>query len=117
MLILFVLINNTIRLALYTKRFTIKTMQLVGATGAFIRRPFIFKSVMVSVLSGIFACFLLVGLLYLLQQQYPEFHFLQMRPIFFAGIFVNFIACLIAWCSTYFVTRKFLRLHIDGLYH
>ena len=112
----FFLMNNTIRLALYAKRFTIKTMQLVGATSSFIRQPFILKSISVSLLSSFFAIGFLSGILYWIETQNPKLEILQGYGIILTGIFVIFTGCLIAWLSTFFVTRKFLRVHIDALY-
>ena len=60
------MINNTIRLALYSKRFTVKTMQLVGATNGYIRRPFLFQAIIQGVVSSIIGLALLAGLFYAL---------------------------------------------------
>ena len=69
-LIALTIINNTIRLSVYSKRFLIRTMQLVGATKSFIRRPFIVKSVLHGLIAGLIAMTLLLGLLYLVEKEF-----------------------------------------------
>ena len=73
LIIVVALINNTIRLAIYSKRFLIKTMQLVGATGGFIRRPFVARSMFNGLISGIIALLLLTAVLVSLSNNMPEF--------------------------------------------
>lgn len=111
------MINNTIRLALFSKRFLIKTMQLVGATPRFIRRPFFWSAIGQGVISGLIAGTMVLGLIYILEY-YNEL-FLQMTDLrlFFvvlAGIVV--FGVLITLTSTYFALRKYLRLNLDELY-
>ena len=111
------MINNTIRLALFSKRFLIKTMQLVGATPRFIRRPFFFNAIGQGIISGLIAGSLVFGFIYLLHLYNPLF--LQMTDItvFFivlAGIIL--FGVLITLTSTYFALRKYLRLNLDKLY-
>ncbi|GIV44804.1 MAG: cell division protein FtsX [Bacteroidia bacterium] len=111
------LINNTIRLSIYSKRFLIKSMQLVGATKGFIRRPFVIKGIMQGIYAGIIAVALLVGLLYLAQREIPELLFLQdeqLIAILFG--FVILLGVLISWFSTFLAVRKYLRLKTDDLY-
>jgi cell division transport system permease protein len=111
------MINNTIRLALFSKRFLIKTMQLVGATPRFIRRPFFLSAIGQGLMSGLIAGTMVLGLIYILEY-YNEL-FLQMTDLrlFFvvlAGIVV--FGVLITLTSTYFALRKYLRLNLDELY-
>lgn len=111
------MINNTIRLALFSKRFTIKTMQLVGATPRFIRRPFFWSAIGQGVISGIIAGTMVLGLIYLLQRYYPfvlEMTDLKLFFIVLAGIVL--FGVLITLTSTYFALRKYLRLNLDNLY-
>lgn len=117
LLISIALINNTIRLSIYSKRFLIKSMQLVGATKGFIRRPFVIKGIMQGIYAGIISVALLVGLLYLAQREIPELLFLQdeqLIAILFA--FVILLGILISWLSTFLAVRKYLRLKTDDLY-
>lgn len=117
LLISIALINNTIRLSIYSKRFLIKSMQLVGATKGFIRRPFVIKGIMQGIYAGIIAVGLLVGILYLAQREIPELLFLQdeqLIAILFG--FVILLGILISWLSTFLAVRKYLRLKTDDLY-
>jgi cell division transport system permease protein len=111
------MINNTIRLALFSKRFTIKTMQLVGATPRFIRRPFFWSAIGQGVISGIIAGTMVLGLIFILQRYNPLFLEMTDIKLFFivlAGIVL--FGVLITLTSTYFALRKYLRLNLDKLY-
>ena len=111
------LINNTIRLAIYSQRFLIKSMQLVGATKSFIRGPFMTYGILHGFLAGLIAIILLLGILYLAQKQVPEILLLRNWLEFgfvFAGVIG--IGILISGLSTYFAVSKFLRLKIYDLY-
>ena len=111
------LINNTIRLAIYSQRFLIKSMQLVGATKGFIRRPFIGYGIVHGFLGGLIAIILLLLTLYLAQQQIPELVILR-NWFEFGAVFVAVIVIgiLISGLSTYFAVSKYLRLKIYNLY-
>ncbi|WP_207427853.1 ABC transporter permease [Pedobacter sp. SYSU D00535] len=111
------LINNTIRLAIYSQRFLIKSMQLVGATKNFIRAPFIGYGVLHGLLGGLIAIILLLGTLYLAQQQIPELVILT-SWFEFIIVFLGVIGMgiLISGLSTYFAVSKYLRLKIYDLY-
>jgi cell division transport system permease protein len=112
-----ILINNTIKLSIYARRFLIRSMQLVGATETFIRLPFIRKSIIHGIIASIAAILLLTGTLYLARQRMPEIAALQdvkEFPIFFAGILV--LGILLSAFSTLFAVNKFLRMKIDNLY-
>ena len=111
------LINNTIRLAIYSQRFLIKSMQLVGATKNFIRGPFMSYGILHGFLAGLIAIILLLGILYLAQNQVPEI--ILLRNWFeFSLVFaaVVGIGILISGLSTYFAVSKFLRLKLYDLY-
>jgi cell division transport system permease protein len=117
LIIAIALINNTIRLAIYSQRFLIKSMQLVGATKNFIRGPFMTYGILHGFLAGLIAIILLLGILYLAQQQVPEILLLRNWFEFglvFAGVVG--IGILISGLSTYFAVSKFLRLKIYDLY-
>lgn len=118
MIIALALINNTIRLSIYSKRFIIKTMQLVGATQGFIRRPFVLKGIKHGVYGSIIAIGMLIGFLYLLQKQMPELAELE-DPTVLASLFgiVIVLGIIISWISTSLAVRKYLRLKSDDLYY
>lgn len=112
------LINASIRLSIYSKRFIIKTMQLVGATRSFIRRPFIRTNVRLGILSAFLAILLFYGALLAIVKSYPEFSILLDNTILcivFIGIFA--MGILISWLSTYFATQRFLNLNTNDLYY
>jgi cell division transport system permease protein len=111
------MINNTIRLALYAKRFTIKTMQLVGAKGSFIRRPFIVQAIIQGVLSAIFGLFLLVLVFYTSNNIFDTFEISFSRDSFIvlAGAILT-LGIFMTVMSTWFALNKYLRMSIDDLY-
>lgn len=111
------LINNTIRLAIYSQRFLIKSMQLVGATKSFIRKPFLSYGILHGLLGGLIAIILLLVTLYVAQQQVPEM--IILRDWFeFSMVFIGVIilGVLISGLSTYFAVSKFLHSKIYDLY-
>ena len=112
------LIYVTVRLAIYSRRFLIKSMQLVGATKPFIRRPFLSIGVLNGLLAGIMAVILLIVLLFFAQREIPELVMLQDKTLFalvYAGILI--LGVLLSFISTFFAVNKHLRTHIDKLYH
>ena len=117
-LIALTLINNTIRLSVYSKRFIINTMQLVGATKGFIRRPFLFKSIVHGLYAAVISILLLTGLIYYLQQEIYEVISIQDYNIiaFLFGMGILF-GLILSWVSTFFAINKFLRLRTDELYY
>lgn len=118
LIIAIALINNTIRLSVYSKRFIIRSMQLVGATQSFIRRPFIFKGIAQGFYSALITLLLLTGILYWLRNEYPELMELQDLELLLAlyGL-VILLGIIISWSSTYFAVRKYLRIKGDNLYY
>ncbi|RYZ95027.1 MAG: cell division protein FtsX [Sphingobacteriaceae bacterium] len=111
------LINNTIRLAIYSQRFLIKSMQLVGATKSFIRSPFIMYGIWHGLLGGLIAVIILMGTLYLAQTQIPDLIVLQSYTEFgLVFLLVIGIGILISGVSTFLAVNKFLRLKIYDLY-
>jgi len=117
-LIAVLLINSSIRLAVYSKRFTIKTMQMVGATKQFIRRPFVWKSVRLGIIGGLLALFGMAIVLFYLNKTFPELELLS-NPILVAllFIFVFTLGIIITWISTHIATQRFLNLKTDQLYY
>lgn len=111
------LINNTIRLAIYSQRFLIKSMQLIGATKNFIRKPFITYGIIHGLLGSLIAILLLIFTLQFAQQQIPELVFLR-NWYEFAAIFIVVIAIgiLISGLSTYFAVTKYLKAKSNDLY-
>ncbi|HSR61102.1 MAG TPA: permease-like cell division protein FtsX [Robiginitalea sp.] len=117
-LIAVLLINSSIRLSIYSKRFIIKTMQMVGATKAFIRKPFIWTNLKLGMLGGMLALLGLFALLYSLDRNFPELGFLDdalSLALLFAAVFV--LGALISLVSTFFATQRFLNLRTDDLYY
>lgn len=111
------LINSTIRLSMYSRRFLIKSMQLVGATKNFIRRPFIARAFAHGLYAGVIACLLLSGMLYLVRSKLPELVQLQDlkdNGIMFAGIIL--FGVLLSVISTFFAVNRFLRIRVEELY-
>ena len=112
-----VLFNNTIRLLIYSKRFIIKTMQLVGATRPYIRRPFITKGILNGLAGGFVASLLFLGVVYVAQQQIPDLVlFTTVQVVGFLLVFIFVIGILMAWFSTLFAVNKYLRSDQDVLY-
>jgi len=112
------LINSSIRLSVYSKRFVIKTMQMVGATKGFIRRPFIWKSVKLGMLGAVLAMLGMATVLYFLDKTYPELDLL-VNQVMIGGLFaaVFLLGVLITWFSTFLATQRFLNLKTDELYY
>ena len=116
-LISFALINNTIRLAIYAKRFLIHTMKLVGASQSFIRRPFIIKNMWIGVFAALLANSVLMGMVYLLVDYEPDMvniitpiiMLTVIGVVFLFGIFITSICSLIS-------INKYLRMRVGDLY-
>ncbi|MCL4116118.1 UNVERIFIED_CONTAM: hypothetical protein GTU68_047799 [Idotea baltica] len=112
------LINSSIRLSIYSKRFIIKTMQMVGATKTFIRRPFIWTNVKLGMIGALVASVALIGTLFYAEKSFPELTVLgdyTLLGILFIGVFA--LGILIAFLSTYFAAQRFLNLRTDDLYY
>jgi cell division transport system permease protein len=116
-LVAVVLINSSMRLSIYANRFIIKTMQMVGATKSFIRKPFIWRSVKLGLAGAICAVIALIGCLLYIDSNYPNLGILE-NPlavgIVLLGVLV--LGVLITWLSTYFATQRYLNLRTDDLY-
>lgn len=112
------LINSTIRLSIYSKRFTIKTMQMVGATKNFIRKPFIITGIKLGIAGSFLAIIALYILAMYFEKQIPDVKITQQYDILaivFGGILI--LGIVITGISTYFATRRFLNLRTEELYY
>ena len=112
------LINSSIRLSIYSRRFIIKTMQMVGATKRFIRRPFIINNVRLGFVGGLIALSILGAVIYYLNEYFPEMGILEDIPLL-GGLFLGvlILGILIAYISTFFATQRFLNLRANDLYY
>ena len=117
-LIAVLLINSSIRLAVYSKRFSIKTMQMVGATKSFIRRPFVWHNIRLGILGGSIAISGNAVLLYYIDLSFPEFKLMQQPTILIGALFtVLAIGIFITWISTHLATQRFLNLKTEQLHY
>ena len=117
-LISFVLIGNTIRLLIYSKRFLIHTMQLVGATAGFIRAPFIRYNLVSGLIASLLAIMLLTGSLYYLQHELDGFiQLLDMRSLLIVDGAMLVLGLLLSTIATVFAVNKYLRMKVDQLYY
>jgi cell division transport system permease protein len=111
------LINSSLRLSIYANRFIIKTMQMVGATKSFIRKPFIQRSVYLGLIGSALAIVALIGVLIYIQTTFPSLGILEDKlsiAIVLVGVLV--LGVVITWISTFFATQRFLNLRTDDLY-
>lgn len=117
-LIALTIINNTIRMSIYSKRFLIRTMQLVGATRSFVRRPFLVQSAFHGLIAALIAMSLLMGLIYLIEKEFfmmvsvesVNLLLLLAASIIITGVLMNII-------STYFSVNRYLSISEDKLYY
>jgi cell division transport system permease protein len=117
-LVAIILINSSIRLSIYSKRFNIKTMQMVGATKSFIRRPFIWQGVKLGLIGAFLALIGLAVVIYYLDSFAPSLGLL--KDYVTIGYLVSGVlsaAFIITWLSTFFATQRFLNLQTDELYY
>lgn len=119
------LINNTIRLSVYSKRFLIRTMHLVGATHIFIQKPFLEKSIYQGIYSAIIAMFMMLGVLGLLKSGFQDYistetgSFLNKNDFISIGIvfiIIFVVGILVNWLSTFLAVRKYVRIEEKNLY-
>ena len=111
------IINSSIKLALYSNRWTIKTMQLVGATKRFIRKPFIIKNVFLGLFSSFIASTLLYLTIFYVDKKIPFIDMFDNIYIIYIFLSVTVLGVLISWISTYFATQKLLNLNTEKLYN
>ena len=111
------LINSSLRLSIYANRFIIKTMQMVGATKSFIRKPFLQRSVILGLIGAGIAILALVGVLVYIQTSFPNLGILEDKlAIGIVLLSVLVLGIVITWISTFFATQRFLNLRTDDLY-
>lgn len=111
------LINSSLRLSIYANRFIIKTMQMVGATKSFIRKPFIQRSVILGLIGAVLAILALIGVLIYLQTSFPNLGIMENKLAIVAVLLgVLVLGIVITFISTYFATQRFLNLRTDDLY-
>ena len=116
--IAFALINNTIRLSVYSKRFLIRTMRLVGATNSFIQKPFLVKGIYQGIYSSIFAIFMLIGSIHLIQSETASMlNITDLKIIGFIFILIFIFGFFLSWISTFFAVRKFIKQNESELYN
>ena len=111
------LIHNTIKLALYSNRFLIKNMELIGASWGFISKPYLIRSIKNGFWSALIAILLLIGLLVFIQidiSNFPDFQETFELSILFGSLIV--LGILISGLSTFYVVNKYLRMRMDDLY-
>ena len=117
-LISFALINNTIRLAIYSKRFLIHTMKLVGASWSFIRRPFLVRNVWIGVLAGIMADAILLGMAYMLVKYEPQLiEIITPNALLVVMVSVFVFGLAITFFCAYISINKYLRMKASALYY
>lgn len=116
-LIALTIINNAVRLSVYSRRFIIRTMQLVGATRSFVRRPFLVRSAFHGLLAAVLALLLLMGLLYLIEREFFSlFTFERINLLLLLMAAIIIIGVLINVVSTFFAVNRYLSIPEDKLY-
>jgi len=117
-LIALTIINNTIRLSIYSRRFIIRTMQLVGATRGFIRLPFLIQSAFHGLIAALIAMSLLMGLLYLIEREFfMMFSFESTKLLLLLGVSIIITGVFINIISTFFSVNRYLSISEDKLYY
>ena len=112
------LINSSIRLSIYSKRFIIKTMQMVGATKSFIRKPFLWQNIKLGMLGAFIALCAIAGVIYYVNTNFEDLGLLEdpyILVILLVSVFL--LGIIISLLSTYFATQRFLNLRTDDLYY
>jgi cell division transport system permease protein len=112
-----ILINNSVKLSLFAQRFNIKTMQLVGATHGFIRKPFLKNAIIQGFIAALLACGLVAALMIILPKTKPEFNEIKdWNNTFLLFAFLFIFGIIITTLSTFLSVNKYLRLKMDQLY-
>jgi len=117
-LIAFALINNTIRLSIYSKRLLIRTMRLVGATNMFIQKPYLISGIYQGFISSVFSIFMIIASLEFIKKQLPDLiqtNEIEQLAKIFAIILI--FGIIISWVSTYFAVRRYLNMKENELYN
>lgn len=114
----FALINNTVRLTIFSRRFIINTMKLVGASWSFIRRPFLNQGLLLGVISAIIADAIIIGGVYWARTYEPEINtVIDMQVMTIVGVSVLVFGLLITFICTYVSLSKYLKMSSNELYH
>ncbi len=114
----FVLINNTVRLNVYSKRFSIYTMRLVGATRSFIRAPFLVRSVFQGLIAGLLAVLIIISILYFVREQFAQiFNVFEPQMLLAVMGGVVLLGVVICFICTFFVVNRLVSLNNDDLYY
>ena len=117
LIISIVVINGSIRLSIYSNRMNIKTMQMVGATRKFIRKPFINTHVKLGLIGSLIAIIMLSSSLYYIQNNFEYFNFKsEMTLIISMFGSISVFSIIITYLCTFFATQKFLKIKIEQLY-
>ncbi len=118
LLISFTLIRNTIRLSVYSKRFLINTMKLVGATGRFIRRPFVISNIFAGIVAGVIADLILLGILTYFNNEYAEIQsIVSVTELGIIFAIVILLGVIISTVATYFAVNRYVKMKSDQLYY
>ncbi len=116
-LVAVLLINSSMRLSIHSNRFIIKTMQMVGATKSFIRKPFIWRSITLGIIGAVLAVIALIAVLFYVETNYPNLGIIE-DQVMVGAVLIGVILAgiLISWISTFIATQRFLNLRTDDLY-
>lgn len=118
MFISFTLIKNTIRLSIYSRRFTINTMQLVGATNAFIRKPFLKQAILFGLLAALLANIGVTALIYIVTKEFPELlAIVKTENLIFLYIIIFILGIVITLAATISAVNKYLKTNTNNLYY
>lgn len=114
----FALIRNTIRLSIYSKRFLINTMKLVGANSSFIRKPFIRNNILIGIIAGLLADAIILGIIYYFGMEYSELNpILSMKNLVLTFAIVVILGVIISSTATWFAVNRYLKMKTDNLYY
>ncbi len=117
-IISFTLIRNTIRLSIYSKRFIINTMKLVGANGSFIRKPFIRSNIINGIIAGVLANCSILLILFYFNREYTEVRtFVNTFELGVVFVIVVMLGVMISVIATYFAVNRYLKMETDNLYY
>mgnify|MGYP001482087581 FL=1 len=114
-IITFLVINSSIRLSIYSNRQLIKTMQLVGATKSFIRRPFIRTNILLSIISSLIAISILILLIYYIDSNISFIENIKLQSLFMLFIIIISLGLIISYISTFLATQNILKIKADNL--
>jgi cell division transport system permease protein len=113
----FALIRNTIRLSIYSKRFIINTMKLVGANGNFIRKPFIRNNILTGIIAGILADLVIFLILLYFSKEYAKMQIISVTDLLIIFAIVILLGILISTVATYFAVNRYLKMRTENLYY